>query len=282
MKTRTDIHSPSHIMPENYSYEGTVYLGADEWASGLNETTAHTALATHGWQAGNFAAKGTCDHCGAWFLYGAVFTHAPTGDAICVGHICAAETFGASSRAELDLKRMKTAVATARERARIAGEVVDFLGQNEGLAGMLNCEHYIVQDIKNKLHRYGSISERQIALVEKLAKEAIERDEKKAAQALEPTVPVVTGKAITVTGIIVSTKMQDTQFGSTLKMVVKDDRGFRVWGTVPANIEGHDDNSELRGIRIAFVCNVEASKDDESFGFFKRPRKCTMIEAAAA
>jgi hypothetical protein len=57
-------------------------------------------------------------------------------------------------------------------------------------------------------------------------------------------------------------------------MLVKDDRGFKLWGTVPSDliVEGVD-----RGMRVKYTANVEASKDDESFGFAARPRKASVV-----
>ena len=67
---------------------------------------------------------------------------------------------------------------------------------------------------------------------------------------------------------MLTTKWQDSHFGITLKMLVRDDRGFKVWGTVPSSLP----NTES-GDRVTFIAAVEASDDDETFGFFKRPRR---------
>ena len=87
---------------------------------------------------------------------------------------------------------------------------------------------------------------------------------------------IVDGKQI-VTGEIISTKVVDGfAYGQrVLKMVVKDDRGFKVWGTVPqAIIEANDD--PLKGQRVTFTATVQASNDDDKFGFFKRPSKAAI------
>jgi hypothetical protein len=54
-------------------------------------------------------------------------------------------------------------------------------------------------------------------------------------------------------------------------MLVKDDRGFRVYGTVPGDIIG-----VANGDRVRFDAAVEPSKDDPKFGFYKRPTKATI------
>ena len=88
---------------------------------------------------------------------------------------------------------------------------------------------------------------------------------------------IVDGKQI-ITGEIISTKWVDEVYcygQRILKMVVKDDRGFKVWGTVPRSIiEANDD--ALKGQRVTFSATVQASKDDDKFGFFKRPTKAAI------
>lgn len=88
---------------------------------------------------------------------------------------------------------------------------------------------------------------------------------------------IVDGKQI-ITGEVISTKWVDEVYAygqRILKMVVKDDRGFKVWGTVPRSIiEANDD--ALKGQRVTFSATVQASKDDDKFGFFKRPTKAAI------
>ena len=77
-------------------------------------------------------------------------------------------------------------------------------------------------------------------------------------------------------GEVLSTKWQDSDFGPVYKMLVQDDRGFKLWGTCPAAID------PSRGDRVAFVATATPSKDDPKFGFFKRPSKAMMIDEEAA
>jgi hypothetical protein len=51
-------------------------------------------------------------------------------------------------------------------------------------------------------------------------------------------------------------------------MTVRDDRGFLVWGSVPAALGGIE-----QGDRVQFNATVTKSDRDETFGFFKRPTK---------
>ena len=97
----------------------------------------------------------------------------------------------------------------------------------------------------------------------------------------------------TITGTIISTKEVDGfAYGQrVVKMVVKDDRGFKLYGTVPqaildAGVYGHGrkfgananywNYEVLKGQRVTFSATVQASDDDDKFGFFKRPTKAAL------
>lgn len=82
---------------------------------------------------------------------------------------------------------------------------------------------------------------------------------------------------IEVAGQILSVKEKHTRFGWQVKMLVLDDRGFKVWGTLPQAID-----RAQRGDRVAFTATVEQSADDSKFGFFKRPTNATMMAGEAA
>lgn len=81
---------------------------------------------------------------------------------------------------------------------------------------------------------------------------------------------------IVINGIVLAFKLQSSQFGDTLKMLVQDDRGFRVWGSVPKSLDDAERES-----RITFTATVTASDRDAKFGFFKRPTKAQILEEAA-
>lgn len=122
-----------------------------------------------------------------------------------------------------------------------------------------------------KLRKYGELSAAQVAAVEG----GLERDAQRAAEAaaLELAAPLVEGKR-EVEGVVQTTRLKHGDFGSTLKMLVKQDDGNKVWGTVPRALE---ELSFLEGQRIKFTATVERSSDDPHFGFFKRPTKVEVI-----
>lgn len=117
--------------------------------------------------------------------------------------------------------------------------------------------------LREQYERAGFLSEGQVAAVRRVK---VERENAPEAS------PVVEGR-IEIVGTIQSIKEHYSDYGPSLKMVVLDDRGFKVYGTLPNAVYEAE-----RGRRIKFVGTVERSSDDESFGFFKRPAKAELLE----
>jgi len=110
--------------------------------------------------------------------------------------------------------------------------------------------------------------------------------------------PAPMGRVV-VTGEIVSAKMVESDYGTSYKVLVKDDQGFKVWCSLPkaqadqAIEEYNDSHPEpytwgpacwllgadgtdeqgVKGRRITFTATLEPSIDDISFAFGKRPTK---------
>ena len=132
------------------------------------------------------------------------------------------------------------------------------------------------------MERYGEASEKFVAAILRSKIRQAEWATKKAAEAAEAK-PVIEGK-LTITGEVVSVKWKENAYGGRLVMTVKDDRGFKVWGTVPASIQSvasltdPTDFRQLdRGDRVAFKATVTKSDTDETFGFFKRPTEAVVL-----
>ena len=83
--------------------------------------------------------------------------------------------------------------------------------------------------------------------------------------------PVPTG-TVEIEGTIKTVKFVEA-YGS-YKIKVVSDAGWSVWGTLPRAI----DRAEV-GDRVRFTATVEPSKDDATFGFFKRPRNPERVAA---
>ena len=105
--------------------------------------------------------------------------------------------------------------------------------------------------------------------------EAANAEEAKRQAEIDAAEPCPIGR-VAITGEVLSTKWQDSAYGGALKMLVKDDRGFKVWGSVPNSMDPN------RGDRITFMAGIEPSQDDEKFGFFKRPTKAKFLDKEVA
>lgn len=270
--TRLDCHAPNSFDPAAYSYVGSLYQGPVAHKPSDLENALWAKVEASSYR-GNFANKRSCDHCGAHFHYGAVFAHA-NGDVIVVGHTCADEAFGYATRRDYDKAALESRVAGSREAARKAERTARFLVDHPGLEEALKVEHSIVSDIASRLGHYGELSERQVELVFKLAREVADR---KTAEDAEVKVAVVPGRRV-ITGTVLGTKVQDSVYGSVTKMLVRADDGQKLWGTVPSALfDGSD--MPLRGRKVQFSGTVEASGKDPFFGFFSRPAKACFVEA---
>jgi hypothetical protein len=281
-KERGDVHRPAEMVPGDYEYLATSYPveeegehgtirhiewdGTDEWTE-MGRPTRSTAAHTR---------DGNCDHCGAAHTYQVILRHKPTGALVSVGHQCYEQRFSVpgwqnviadkARRAALKLKReanVAAALAAMDETERTAFQ----WGESDPNA------HPIAQDLAHKAAQYGPLSDKQKALLVKIHRETLERAAKKAEEEANAE-PVPEGKVV-VRGTILGFKTAETDFGTTTKMVIRDDRGFKVYGTRPAEVYRADGE---KGDRIEFTATLERSKDDPFFGFFRRPTKTRIIE----
>ena len=101
-----------------------------------------------------------------------------------------------------------------------------------------------------------------------------ERAERDAAH--EAGEDAVEGRVV-ITGTVLAFKVQESMYGDVLKMLVQDDRGFRVFGSVPSSLDDAERES-----RVTFTATVTVSDNDAKFGFFKRPTKAAVITEAVA
>ena len=111
---------------------------------------------------------------------------------------------------------------------------------------------------------------------EEKAKARSEREEKLAKAEPLPNCD----KRIQIEGSIVSAQWRENDFGSTLKITVEHPAGWRVWGSAPGSFG--DDSQALIGSTVRFMARVSPSDSDKSFGFFSRPTKGEITQAAPA
>ena len=84
-----------------------------------------------------------------------------------------------------------------------------------------------------------------------------------------------TDERVEVIGEVVGAKWKSTDFGDTLKIIVRHADGWRVWGSCPKALG--QDESEVVGKTVRFVARIQRSNDDAKFGFFNRPTKATLV-----
>lgn len=271
--SRTDIHRPAALVTEDYSF-----IAAFDTQQGIaNKPEAYVT-----WRNDLFAkvfatnderGMNQCHHCGARMRYTGVLLHTPTGQHIAVGETCMDNRFALATN---EFQALRKAAELDRAAHRIVKAVEAFVLANVDLAWLASKDHtsfpfglatnWFVCDVARKLRQYGDLSERQIEAIRKAAAQAEVRANTPVIE--EVLVPVVEGR-IVITGTVLTTKWQDSDYGGSLKMLVKDERGFKVWGTVPSSVNVD------RGDTITFTATVEAKEGEIGFGFFKRPSKAT-------
>ncbi len=241
-------------------------------------TIARVTFSDHG-------GTGKCSICGAAFAHGDIWQHEPTGELIHVGHTCADKYEMLAERGDFDARyeSHKARTAAVRLGEIHATERAEFLDAHPGLAAALATDHGIVKDIAAKFQQYRSISDAQIALVVKLAKEASEP------KAEEAHVPAPEGR-VTFRGVIVSAKSQDGFAGGTsYRMTVKistPDGTWLAWGTVPQGLfdeareklEGGDKGylHALRGCEVELTATLKRGRDAH-FALAKCPKKARIV-----
>ena len=292
-RKRTDSHRPSAIIPADYAYVLSYHLATtcSGWPVPPFNIDAVVTLQS----SSRFAATGSigqCSVCGARFVYGDVWRH-DSGEHIHIGWECAEKYQMLVDRSafELEVDRRKAASGAACLRAHNAQIRLDFLSQYPGLDAALKTPHNIIVDIAARFQQWGSISDKQVALVMKIAKDAT------MPKAVEQHVPAPTGRQ-TFRGVVVSTKSQDGNYGVEYKMVVKvtvngsdgNTATWLTWGTIPnAMIEAAPKGKDgrvhsLRDAEVEITATLSPGKD-AYFAFAKRPNgKILRLsdEAAAA
>lgn len=295
-RKRTDVHRPTALVTEDYEFFACGYYG-DHGEPGFSPmvTPMGQELLDQGWRFDDVNG-GNCDHCGAHIKYYAIMKHLPSHRLIKIGEICLGNRF---ERSTAEFQRLRKEAKLDRERQRVIAAAAEWREEHEEIYQFLydqieekNNQNDFLNSVWSALKKYGSLTERQTAAVEKFIARQAEwerkREEEKANEP-EPT-PVVEGNG-EITGRIVSMKWQDSAYGGSMKMLVADDRGFRVWGTVPKaimadvehmyreNNEAKTYNDVLRhtAVRVNFKAAVKKSDRDDCFGFFSRPTSASVL-----
>ena len=303
--TRSDIHRPGKLIPENYTFIGSFFRFRIERDSPEGKT--YTDWAEEG-TAPYYEAQSTnaladihpgafrCDICGAWYHSGGFFRHVTTGELITAGYDCAGKVLRFHDF-EAEAKRCLAARQAAETKKRRRMNLRQFVASTPvDLRRALRADHSIIQDIRRKLIRRTewfiqcdaqgdliiALSDKQAALVLKLAGEVAERAVE---QAEERHVAVpVDGERIDIEGVVVSAKWRENNYGEALKLTVKIDTpagSWLAWGTAPRALydtQEYDDSNGLRGARVSFTAMVTPGGTDQHFGFYSRPTNACVLE----
>lgn len=278
--------------PANYTYVSTGYNGevrSDEFAdyiSGIydEETAAlqHEAIAQKPFSGlYGIGQGGKCRHCGANIKWYSLFRDVRTGLLVATGTTCANE-LGLPDKGALVRKALAERIARATKLAKLDLEHPGLRQELERvvLADRPDRAYFFsfLQDLLHKVNRYFEISEKQAECAKRFLGQGLdriaEREAKKAAEPQAQPIPAkYLGERVVIKGVVLGVKeIESDEWGLSYKMLVQSVEGFKVWGKQLAN----------KGEIVEFCARIEVSKDDPCFGFFSRPTKSRVIEAAEA
>lgn len=226
---------------------------------------------------GDGGMRGTCAHCGHMIRYAAELIHKSSNEKILIGETCLDSRFEIT-RAEFDALREQGRLN--RHRASLNERKASFLAQFPEVQTILDRreDHGILFDLAYKFETNAELSPRQLELAKKLYVQVDEYNARKAlrdaadAELIAKGVEVPEGR-VTVTGTVLSTKWEETEWGFSAKMLVQDDAGWRVWVSIP----NHRDLAN--NTRVKFSAQI--TRKDQLFGFGKRPTKFFWFDAEA-
>jgi hypothetical protein len=300
---RTDIHKPSSIIPEDYSFVCFEYIKIVDLGDAMFMKSEREVKEAHmkrtGGRYSGYEHGGNCHVCGASAIYTALFYHEKTNTYIRTGQDCAEKLEMSAGNwnafrakvgnalealagkrkaiAYLELKGLSKAweiyttpyeelpTDPTRPRRIYTGDDVPVV---DGF--FTYTEEITICDIVGKLVKYGDIGANAENYLRTLLERIAKRPEVLAMRAAEKAAaaPCPIGRVV-VRGTILKVEERENNFsyhgGTILKMTVKDETGFIVWTTVPNGV------SAKRGDMVAFTVTLTPSETDPKFGFGKRP-----------
>lgn len=274
---RTDIHRPGAINPAEYQFVGIWYdpqhvetVGGSQLMEQERENIRQF-MQEHGARWANHEHGGTCQCCGAHALYLAAFYHEHHNEVIRVGQDCA-EKLGVGCEEAFNAARRKVASAReyatgkARAQLQLQEKSLEAAWTYFNSQSVMDGDARIVGDMVNKLVRYGALSDEQWEFLKRLMYRIENRAVVEAQIAAEKAnaKDCPTGR-MDIVGTVLTTRVVEGHYGDTLKMFVKTQDGYTLWGTVPSSLQVE------KGQEVRFRATVEPSKDDPKHGYFSRP-----------
>jgi len=295
MATRTDIHRPSEINPDDYEFVAHQYIKMEDLGDCLFMQEQREILRAHmsrtGGKYSHHSHGGVCMVCGnAYAIYTEVFYHPKTNTYVITGQDCAFKigigdatifkNFREQVKDALELKSGKAKAKAVLQKENLS-EAWDIYTEvmDTGME-VAQYEERTIADIVSKQVKYGSISDRQMDFIRKLIDAIyVERPQREALRKQREeehaNAPDAPDGRVTITGTVVSMKVYESErFGESVKMTVKSDEGWLAWGSIPSGISGNVE----KGCRVSFTATVTRSDKDPKFGFYKRPTKGVVLE----
>ena len=150
-------------------------------------------------------------------------------------------------------------------------DVIDFLRTTEIYNGFLD-------DVTLMVERYEPLTPNQAAAVRRFIATAAAKAQ------TPPAAPAPTGKALTITGRITATSVEDNKYGpgASYRMLIIGAEGWEIWSTIPADLRDQVATiSDLKGRTVQFTADVIAGREPHKANA-KRPRKATLTAEPAA
>ena len=239
--TRTDIHRPSAIQPEDYNFIAVLYYGPSE-AGEQSTLTARQIVREHiastGGRYSGHDHGGSCHICGASAHYLAVFHHPKTNTYIKCGEDCADKLDFSTNEFNVFRKKVRAAIGFATGKAKAQAILAErgleaawpiYLATDHSDFGF---EERTIADLVGKLVAYGNLSDKQWAFAERLltglpavhAKRAAILAERAADAAQSQWIGTV-GERIEFIATVVFVTSYDSSFGPVTVTGLKDDAG---------------------------------------------------------
>lgn len=236
-----------------------------------------------------------CACCGHALKYACAVVHTPTGNGYWIGRDCARKI---ETLRHFDSTISQHTVALA-ERIACNKREADFLAANPDTMSIIAwCKlpraPKIAKDMLEKMRRFGDLSVKQIETLERIRQQDAERR-------ANATAKVITGRQ-TIRGIVLKADPRRNDVGSspfTLKLLLDLGTGVRLYGNAPEYVDVPEQRGKKQpdyvqagqnhwswevveaGDTVEFTGTVEASQNDDLFGFWKRPAKFKIVARAA-
>lgn len=219
----------------------------------------------------------TCQHCGTGIRY-KFFIRSADNQTFYVGSDCVMRSGDGGlinlvkreknrmAKEKRDAKKAEIRLAREADRAIVkANKLQAWISANAPLQPILAWAEKssgISKNLFDNLQHWGTLTEKQVELLTKLYNEA---------QNPAPKCDCPVGK-VEIEGKVVRFKWAETQYGEVKKMFVESPLGYKVYGTVPGNL-----NNVAEGDTVRFNATVSASGNDPTFGFYNRPTHAQIV-----